>query len=104
MNIQTQKPQDAAFRVSRAILHSLRWGFIATVILSLLSLLPVVSVLPQLVFVASLAFFNLWLPETGYELWAALAGAVACVLVLAAFHFINLFFLHQITNSNARNA
>jgi len=93
----------SAFHLAPAILRSVRWGFIVTLLLAVLSFVPGISLLPYLIVMASAALLGMfWLPaESSFWHWSIFAAFILCTLLFTAFRLVHLFFLHQLANSNA---
>ncbi len=104
MNVdRTKQPVDSAFRLAPALLRSVRWGLIVTLLLALLSFVPGVGIVSYLVVMASASMLSMfWMPaESSFWHWSIFAAFVLCTLLFAAFRLVHLFFLHQLAHSNA---
>lgn len=106
MNDQQVTPKTSEkFRFGAAVLRSLGWGLVVTLLLGLLLFIPGVRVIPYCIYMASVALLSMVsVPGAAFERMSYVATVVFPTLVFAAFRFVHLSFLHQLTNSNARNA
>jgi hypothetical protein len=100
---RTKQPADSAFQLAPALVRSVRWGLIATLLLGLLSFVPAVGIVPHLIVMASASMLSLfWMPaESSFWHWSIFAAFVLCTLLLAALRLVHLFVLHQLALSNA---
>lgn len=98
-------PEKTKFHLIPAILRSLRWGLVGSLLLVLMSFVPGLNVLPfgalMAAYVLLARFHVLGVPS---EAWAVVVVVCLFTFVFALFRLVHLYFLHQLANSPDHNA